>query len=67
MAPFLAFSGLASGQNGVVTTPDMKARSRVVTVGSEATTSGGMLCAVGTGDRDWDDPQMARGVHAGGG
>ncbi|GAB3610592.1 dihydroxy-acid dehydratase [Humibacter ginsengiterrae] len=37
---------------------DMKPRSRVVTDGIEATTSRGMLRAVGMGDEDWDKPQI---------
>jgi dihydroxy-acid dehydratase len=37
---------------------DMKPRSRVVTDGIEATTSRGMLRAVGMGDSDWDKPQI---------
>ncbi|WP_125132187.1 dihydroxy-acid dehydratase [Microbacterium sp. 10M-3C3] len=40
------------------TTPDIKPRSRVVTDGIEATTSRGMLRAVGMGDEDWDKPQI---------
>ncbi|WP_345436881.1 dihydroxy-acid dehydratase [Microbacterium gilvum] len=36
----------------------MKPRSRVVTDGIEATTSRGMLRAVGMGDADWDKPQI---------
>ncbi|GAA3650506.1 dihydroxy-acid dehydratase [Microbacterium marinilacus] len=39
-------------------TPDIKPRSRVVTDGIEATTSRGMLRAVGMGDADWDKPQI---------
>jgi hypothetical protein len=35
-----------------------KPRSRVVTDGIEATTSRGMLRAVGMGDDDWDKPQI---------
>jgi dihydroxy-acid dehydratase len=38
--------------------PDIKPRSRVVTDGIEATTSRGMLRAVGMGDEDWDKPQI---------
>ena len=38
--------------------PDIKPRSRVVTDGIEATTSRGMLRAVGMGDVDWDKPQI---------
>lgn len=38
--------------------PDRKPRSRVVTDGIEATTSRGMLRAVGMGDADWDKPQV---------
>jgi len=38
-------------------TPDIKPRSRTVTDGIEATTSRGMLRAVGMGDADWDKPQ----------
>jgi dihydroxy-acid dehydratase len=37
---------------------DMKPRSHVVTDGIEATTSRGMLRAVGMGDDDWDKPQI---------
>ncbi|MCI1017882.1 dihydroxy-acid dehydratase [Microbacterium sp. C5A9] len=37
---------------------DIKPRSRVVTDGIEATTSRGMLRAVGMGDADWDKPQI---------
>ncbi|GAB2512963.1 dihydroxy-acid dehydratase [Paramicrobacterium agarici] len=37
---------------------DLKPRSRVVTDGIEATTSRGMLRAVGMGDEDWDKPQI---------
>lgn len=37
---------------------DRKPRSRVVTDGIEATTSRGMLRAVGMGDGDWDKPQV---------
>ncbi|MBF4633395.1 dihydroxy-acid dehydratase [Agreia pratensis] len=37
---------------------DMKPRSRVVTDGIEATTSRGMLRAVGMGDEDWEKPQI---------
>jgi len=37
---------------------DMKPRSRVVTDGIEATTSRGMLRAVGMGDADWEKPQI---------
>ncbi|WP_434970272.1 dihydroxy-acid dehydratase [Microbacterium sp. bgisy207] len=39
-------------------TIDIKPRSRVVTDGIEATTSRGMLRAVGMGDEDWDKPQI---------
>lgn len=38
--------------------PDLKPRSRTVTDGVEATTSRGMLRAVGMGDADWDKPQI---------
>ncbi|WP_166870178.1 dihydroxy-acid dehydratase [Salinibacterium sp. ZJ450] len=38
--------------------PDLKPRSRVVTDGIEATTSRGMLRAVGMGDADWEKPQI---------
>jgi dihydroxy-acid dehydratase len=38
--------------------PDHKPRSRVVTDGIEATTSRGMLRAVGMGDADWDKAQI---------
>jgi len=44
--------------SGTMTTPDMKPRSRAVTDGIEATTSRGMLRAVGMGDDDWDKPQV---------
>jgi dihydroxy-acid dehydratase len=37
---------------------DRKPRSRTVTDGIEATTSRGMLRAVGMGDADWDKPQI---------
>ncbi|KQR46563.1 dihydroxy-acid dehydratase [Frigoribacterium sp. PvP120] len=37
---------------------DIKPRSRVVTDGVEATTSRGMLRAVGMGDGDWEKPQI---------
>src|SRR4030081_1719182 len=37
---------------------DWKPRSRVVTDGIRATTSRGMLRAVGMGDSDWDKPQI---------
>ena len=37
---------------------DVKPRSRDVTDGIEATTSRGMLRAVGMGDGDWDKPQI---------
>jgi dihydroxy-acid dehydratase len=37
---------------------DVKPRSRVVTDGIEATTSRGMLRAVGMGDGDWEKPQI---------
>ena len=37
---------------------DIKPRSRDVTDGIEATTSRGMLRAVGMGDEDWDKPQI---------
>ncbi|GAA3008711.1 dihydroxy-acid dehydratase [Microbacterium aurantiacum] len=37
---------------------DIKPRSRVVTDGIEATTSRGMLRAVGMGDDDWEKPQI---------
>ncbi|MCU1514286.1 MAG: dihydroxy-acid dehydratase [Microbacteriaceae bacterium] len=39
-------------------TPDWKPRSRTVTDGIEATTSRGMLRAVGMGDDDWEKPQI---------
>ena len=41
-----------------MSTHDLKPRSRVVTDGIEATTSRGMLRAVGMGDADWDKPQI---------
>ena len=37
-------------------TIDIKPRSRAVTDGIEATTSRGMLRAVGMGDEDWEKP-----------
>jgi dihydroxy-acid dehydratase len=37
---------------------DIKPRSRTVTDGIEATTSRGMLRAVGMGDADWEKPQI---------
>ena len=37
---------------------DIKPRSRAVTDGIEATTSRGMLRAVGMGDDDWEKPQV---------
>ncbi|MFD1720032.1 dihydroxy-acid dehydratase [Amnibacterium endophyticum] len=43
---------------GSETAVDVKPRSRVVTDGIEATTSRGMLRAVGMGDADWDKPQI---------
>lgn len=39
-------------------TPNLKPRSRDVTDGIEATTSRGMLRAVGMGDDDWEKPQI---------
>jgi len=42
----------------VMTEVDHKPRSRVVTDGIEATTSRGMLRAVGMGDDDWDKAQI---------
>lgn len=39
-------------------TIDIKPRSRAVTDGIEATTSRGMLRAVGMGDEDWEKPQI---------
>lgn len=41
-----------------MTEVDHKPRSRVVTDGIEATTSRGMLRAVGMGDDDWDKAQI---------
>ena len=41
-----------------MTASDFKPRSRAVTDGIEATTSRGMLRAVGMGDDDWDKPQV---------
>ncbi|MGA1828432.1 dihydroxy-acid dehydratase [Microbacterium sp.] len=43
---------------GLENSIDIKPRSRVVTDGIEATTSRGMLRAVGMGDADWDKPQI---------
>jgi dihydroxy-acid dehydratase len=47
-----------SGAPGAPAEIDIKPRSRVVTDGIEATTSRGMLRAVGMGDADWDKPQI---------
>ncbi|WP_193598711.1 dihydroxy-acid dehydratase [Microbacterium sp. YJN-G] len=47
-----------SGAPGAPSEIDIKPRSRVVTDGIEATTSRGMLRAVGMGDADWDKPQI---------
>ncbi|WP_417554037.1 dihydroxy-acid dehydratase [Microbacterium sp.] len=47
-----------SGAPGAHPEIDIKPRSRVVTDGIEATTSRGMLRAVGMGDADWDKPQI---------
>ncbi|MFC5432276.1 dihydroxy-acid dehydratase [Microbacterium suwonense] len=47
-----------SGAPGAPSDIDIKPRSRVVTDGIEATTSRGMLRAVGMGDADWDKPQI---------
>lgn len=47
-----------SGAPGAQSEIDIKPRSRVVTDGIEATTSRGMLRAVGMGDADWDKPQI---------
>ncbi len=41
-----------------MTIPDLKPRSRDVTVGLEKTASRGMLRAVGMGDEDWGKPQI---------
>ncbi len=46
------------GTSGAQPDIDIKPRSRVVTDGIEATTSRGMLRAVGMGDADWDKPQI---------
>ncbi|MGW9626870.1 dihydroxy-acid dehydratase [Microbacterium sp. NPDC055521] len=46
------------GMSGAQPDIDIKPRSRVVTDGIEATTSRGMLRAVGMGDADWDKPQV---------
>lgn len=46
------------GTSGAQLDIDIKPRSRVVTDGIEATTSRGMLRAVGMGDADWDKPQI---------
>ncbi|WP_336645319.1 dihydroxy-acid dehydratase [Microbacterium sp. USHLN186] len=46
------------GATGSAPDIDIKPRSRVVTDGIEATTSRGMLRAVGMGDADWDKPQV---------
>lgn len=43
---------------GAMAEKDIKPRSRVVTDGIEATTSRGMLRAVGMGDADWEKPQV---------
>ncbi|MBN7792800.1 dihydroxy-acid dehydratase [Microbacterium esteraromaticum] len=47
-----------TGAPGATSDIDIKPRSRVVTDGIEATTSRGMLRAVGMGDADWDKPQI---------
>ncbi|MFD5214645.1 dihydroxy-acid dehydratase [Microbacterium sp. NPDC058345] len=47
-----------TGAPGASADIDIKPRSRVVTDGIEATTSRGMLRAVGMGDADWDKPQI---------
>ncbi|MDT0156986.1 dihydroxy-acid dehydratase [Microbacterium sp. ARD32] len=47
-----------SGAPGASAEIDIKPRSWVVTDGIEATTSRGMLRAVGMGDEDWDKPQI---------
>ncbi|MFE6733884.1 dihydroxy-acid dehydratase [Microbacterium sp. NPDC057650] len=47
-----------AGAPGAAPEIDIKPRSRVVTDGIEATTSRGMLRAVGMGDADWDKPQI---------
>jgi dihydroxy-acid dehydratase len=47
-------SSASSPENAI----DIKPRSRVVTDGIEATTSRGMLRAVGMGDEDWEKPQI---------
>ena len=47
-----------SGAPGAPSEIDIKPRSRVVTDGIEATTSRGMLRAVGMGDADWAKPQI---------
>ena len=49
---------MASHDPSSSASPDIKPRSRVVTDGIEATTSRGMLRAVGMGDADWDKPQI---------
>ncbi|WCD92341.1 dihydroxy-acid dehydratase [Microbacterium sp. nov. GSS16] len=46
------------GMSGAQPDIDIKPRSRVVTDGIEATTSRGMLRAVGMGDADWEKPQV---------
>ncbi|MFD5225245.1 dihydroxy-acid dehydratase [Microbacterium sp. NPDC058342] len=48
----------STGAPGASAEIDIKPRSRVVTDGIEATTSRGMLRAVGMGDADWDKPQI---------
>ncbi|WP_309129349.1 dihydroxy-acid dehydratase [Microbacterium sp.] len=48
----------STGAPGASADIDIKPRSRVVTDGIEATTSRGMLRAVGMGDADWDKPQI---------
>lgn len=48
----------STGAPGAPEEIDIKPRSRVVTDGIEATTSRGMLRAVGMGDEDWDKPQI---------
>lgn len=49
---------MSSHEDAANASIDIKPRSRVVTDGIEATTSRGMLRAVGMGDADWDKPQI---------
>ncbi|MFC4139137.1 MULTISPECIES: dihydroxy-acid dehydratase [unclassified Microbacterium] len=54
----MSFHEAPEGASDATAEIDIKPRSRVVTDGIEATTSRGMLRAVGMGDADWDKPQI---------